>query len=286
MKVRRQLILVILGASVLFLPFPLLAEAQSFNYSTGAVADYKTCNITPDLPHTIKQAENVRGWLNRGGLGNFSRWVNGDVWGSDFRDGTGNNNDLESQGGSDRPHIYYFTGHGSCQNPPLATSGDFLLTCGTFGKPDSTTIGTSSRWGNSGGVARFIFVDASCPMDLVSLSNQWFPVFRGLHLATGHSGDVGHDTLDSDVRGNEFAAYNVGLSVMVLGITIQLIPRLSVSEAWMQDGLTDVQSGVCAVALAAGNDRNDAIDRRENEKIFDNRSNPAPNWFAWKWICS
>jgi hypothetical protein len=54
----------------------------------------------------------------------------------------------------------------------------------------------------------------------------------------------------------------------------------------MQAGLIDVQSKVCAVALAAGNDRNDAIDRREHEHVKDGRSNPTPNWFAWKWICA
>jgi hypothetical protein len=37
--------------------------------------------------------------------------------------------------------------------------------------------------------------------------------------------------------------------------------------------------------LAAGVDRNDAIDRRDNEKVTDNRSDPVPNWFAWRWVC-
>jgi len=73
---------VVLGGGVLLLLFPVIAAAQSFTYSAGAVSDYKTCNITPDLPRTIKQAENVRAWFDRGGLQNFSRWINGDVWGS------------------------------------------------------------------------------------------------------------------------------------------------------------------------------------------------------------
>jgi hypothetical protein len=54
----------------------------------------------------------------------------------------------------------------------------------------------------------------------------------------------------------------------------------------MSEGLIDVQPGVCAVAIAAGNDRNDAVNRRENETVKSNLSNPTPNWFAWKWICS
>jgi hypothetical protein len=51
----------------------------------------------------------------------------------------------------------------------------------------------------------------------------------------------------------------------------------------MDTGTIDIQSGCSAVALAAGANRDDAIDRRENERITDGRSNPVPNWFAWKW---
>jgi hypothetical protein len=251
------------------------------NYSTGAVDDYGTCGLSPDLPLTIPEAANFRGWFNFGGFPLFTRWTNGDVWGSDFRD-AGSPNDRDAGGGSDVPGIYFFSGHGVCQNPPIASSPDFLVTCGNFGKPDFDSIGASSRWGSiGGGNSQFMFLDASCPMDLVSLTNVWFPPFQGLHVAVGHSGDVNHDTLDSSDRGGQFAAYNVGLSVGFL----DLIPRLSVGDAWMVTGLVDVQNGVCAVALAAGNDRNDAIDRREHEKVRDNRTNPTPNWFAWKWIC-
>jgi len=37
--------------------------------------------------------------------------------------------------------------------------------------------------------------------------------------------------------------------------------------------------------IAAGNDRNDAIDRREHERVKDGRPDPTPNWFAWRWVC-
>ena len=39
------------------------------------------------------------------------------------------------------------------------------------------------------------------------------------------------------------------------------------------------------MSLAAGADRNDAINRRENERVSGNWVDPTPNWFAWKWIC-
>src|SRR5215207_321732 len=95
-------------------------------YSTGCVEDYATCGVTPDLPATIPEGENFRFWYNLGGFQLVSAWNNGDVWGSDFRDGT----DEDPGGGSDLPDIYLFAGHGSYQNPPTATSLDFLFTCG------------------------------------------------------------------------------------------------------------------------------------------------------------
>jgi hypothetical protein len=96
-------------------------------------------------------------------------------------------------------------------------------------------------------------------------------------MAVGHSGTSTSDALDSDVRGSLLAAYTSD--------ALFFFPHLSVGDAWMAVGIEDVQSGCCAVALAAGNNRDDAIDRRENEKVKDERADPTPNWFAWRWIC-
>jgi hypothetical protein len=247
-------------------------------YSTGCVRDYipNGC-LGPDLPATIPEGANFRFWYDfAGGFQLVSRWENGDVWGSDFRDAQGG--DLSSSGGSDVPEVYLYAGHGSCQNPPAPTSPDFIIVCGNFGKPDTTTIGAQSRWGNVQGNLRFAFIDASCPMDLVSIENSWFPVFQALHMAVGHSGTVNADALDSETRGSQLAAYTAGLPFP--------FPHLSVGDAWMSAGINDIQPGCCAVALAAGNDQNDAIDRRENERVKDNRADPTPNWFAWKWVCA
>jgi len=243
-------------------------------YSTGCVRDYiANCGAGPDLPLTIPEGANFRFWYDLAGFQLFTRWENGDVWGSDFRDGT----DLAADGGSDVPEIYFFSGHGFCENPPNATSGDFIVVCGNFGKPDATNIGSQSRWGNNGGRLRFAFIDASCPMDLPSETTEWFSPFGGLHMATGHSGDVSHDTLDSEWRVFEFAGFTAGFV---------FFPQMPVGDAWMASGLIDVQPGVCAVATAAGNDENDAINRRENEFVTSNWGNPSNNWLAWKWVCS
>jgi len=246
-------------------------------YSTGGVRDYvaKGCG-GPDLPATISEVRAFQAWYGFAGHTAVSTWENGDVWGSDFRDDGG---DVDPSGGSDLPEIYLFAGHGSCQNPPKATDPDFLIVCGNFGTPNTVNVGNSSRWGNGQGSLQFMFVDASCPMDLVSLSKNWFPVFRGLHMATGHSGTSNADALDSDARGSQLAARTAGLPPPFSW----LFPQQSVGDAWMDAGTIDIQSGCSAVALAVGATQADAIDRRENERVTDNRSDPVVNWAAWKW---
>lgn len=248
---------------------------MNMRFSTGAVRDYsKNCGGS-DLPLTIPEAREFQAWYRLAGHTSVSTWENADVWGSDFRDGT----DLDPGGGSDAPDIYFFTGHGSCQQPPGANDPDFIVVCSTVGKPNFVNVGTSSRWGNGNGRAQFMFIDASCPMDLISLSNNWFPTFVGLHVAVGHSGTATADTLDSVGRGSQFAARTAGLP----GLLNWLFPQQSVGDAWMDTGTIDIQSGCSAVAIATGRDRADAIDRRENERITDNRPDPPANWFAWKW---
>jgi hypothetical protein len=254
-----------------------IAVPAQLRYSTGAVRDYQTngCNGS-NLPLTIPEADNFRAWYNLGGFSVFSQWANKDVWGSDFRDGAGS--DMEPGGGSDMADIYFFTGHGTCQNPPNANSSDFINVCSPNGQPNSTNVGASSRWGNNGGRLKFAFIDASCPMDLVSIANQWFPVFRGLHVAIGNSGTTNQDTLDSADRGSQFASRTAGVPLF-------WFPNQSVGDAWMATGTIDIESGCCAVVIAAGETEADAVNRRENEKVKSGWGNPTPNWFAWRWIC-
>lgn len=247
-------------------------------YSTGAVRDYipNGCG-GPDLPLTIPEARAFQFWYTLAGHTAVRTWENGDVWGSDFRNDGGDNN---TDGGSDTTDIYFYTGHGSCQNPPTATSPDFISVCGNFGTPNNVNIGTQSGWGNTPGVLQFLFLDASCPMDLVSLENNWFPAFQGMHVAVGHSGTVNADTLDSSDRGSAFAARTAGLPAPLSW----LLPQQSVGDAWMDTGTIDIQSGCSAVVLAVGATEAEAIDRRDNERITDDRPSPGSDWtwMAWR----
>ncbi|MFD9791075.1 DUF6345 domain-containing protein [Streptomyces sp. NPDC059070] len=244
-------------------------------FSTGAVRDYVPNGCGgPDLPATIPEARGFAAVFQMAGHQLFSHWENRDVWGSDFRETGGG--DLEPQGGSDLVELYFFTGHGICQRSPQATDPDFLVVCGRFGQPNVITIGKEIRWGNSRNGIQYAVIDASCPMDLVSLANSWFPVFQGMHIALGHSGNLSADTLDSADRGIVFAIRATG--------AFWFFPHQSVGDAWMDSGTIDIQSGCSAVALAAGESRSDAIWRRDNETIgVHSTFNFTPAWFAWKW---
>jgi len=257
--------------------------AVAQNYSTGAVNVYSTCNLRPDLPNRIEAADRFRDWYNLAGFPIVSRWENDNVFNTDFTDGPGK--DMDPGGGSDAPDIYLFAGHGSCQNPPTATDPDFVVTC-SHGVGNFTDIGASSRWGNAGGHLRFMFVDASCPMDRISISHNWFAPFEGLHMATGHSGRVTNDTLDSPSRPAEFAVRTIGAQTTFLGIVISTIPKEPVAWAWMDAGLIDVQSQVCAVAIANDATEAAAVNRRDNEFVSPSFGKPSGNWFAWRWVCS
>jgi hypothetical protein len=119
--------------------------------------------------------------------------------------------------------------------------------------------------------------------------------FASWYLLSGHTavtrwenGDVWGDDFrdnggDLDPSGGselpEIAARTAGLP----GQLRWLFPQQSVGDAWMDTGTIDIQSGCSAVALAVGANRDDAIDRRENERVTDRRVDPAANWAAWKW---
>jgi hypothetical protein len=260
-----------------------LTAAYAQTYSTGAVGIYSTCGDS-DLRLAIPEAANVRSWFDSAGFSQVSRWENDDVWNTDFSDGP--SNDMEPQGGSDVANVYFFAGHGICQNTPMLSSPDFISTC-SGGVIQDTNIGMSSRWGNGGGNSQFMLLDGSCPMDLVSLESNWFPPFQGLHIATGHSGTENNDTRDSSFRGGEFAARTLGTFSIFepFLIKIWLIPPLSVTWAWMETGLIDVDPQVCAVSVANDTTAETASNRRDNEFINQTWGRQSGDWFAWRWVC-
>ena len=265
------------------------------NYSMGCINKYSAAGFptSADLSNRCTATDGFSAWFNVFGQHHLRfYWHDTLVWPSDYTE--------DSFGGFDVGEVDWssadlnvFSGHGSCQNPPTATSPDFIVTAKP-GAANFVNIHNSLRLGEFPGSGVFgqngnlntFMVDASCPMDRVSLTNQWWDVFQGLHLAMGHSGDSGgHDNLDSPTK-----LPTVGMYLGPFGPIFAppfLFGSSSYRTAWMSAGLIDVQSQVCAVITATGRTEDEAVNRRDFETPT-NRIPDAmpPTWIAWRWVCA
>jgi hypothetical protein len=240
-------------------------------------------------------------WVNTFGEHNLRfYWPNTLVWPSDYREDSfsGGRDDVEVDWSS--ADLAVFSGHGSCQNPPIASSPDFLVTAKPGDPGNFVDINANMRLGEfpgsgvfgSNGNLNTLIINASCPMDLVSLTNQWWDVFQGLHIAMGHSGDIKHDNLDSDLKLPTVGMYLSGVTFFSpLPDIFPEVPVRGVESsyraAWMSAGLIDVQSQVCAVIIATGRTEAEAVNRRDFETLTNRIPDALPSaWIAWRWVCA
>jgi hypothetical protein len=271
-----------------------MQPAAATNFSMACVSKYSNASgftTADDLPNACGSTDGFKYWFNL--LGNHSLryyWKDTLVWPSDYTE--------DSLGGSDNAEVDWssadlalFSGHGSCQNPPNANSPDFIVTArnGIGRNANFVNIRNALRLGEFPGSGVFgqngnlntLILDASCPMDLVSLTTQWWPVFQGLHVAMGHSGDVNHDNLDSAAKLTQVGMY-LGPNVPF----VNWIGGASYRTAWMSAGLVDVQSQVCAVITAAGRTQDEALNRRDFETPTSRIADALPaSWLAWRFVC-
>jgi len=265
-------------------------QAQ-INFDMGCVERYSDASgftASDNVSLTCDATDGFAAWFRFSWFGSTPTgklrfyWHNTFVWPSDYReDSFGGNDVAESDWASS--DLAVFSGHGICQNPPVAASPDFIVTAknGIGRGANFVDIHASLRLGEypgsgvfgSNGNLNALMINASCPMDLVSLTTQWWDVFQGLHLAMGHSGDMSHDNLDSSVK-----LPTVGFYLGLLGSSYR--------TAWMSAGLIDVQSGVCAVIAGTGRTEAEAVARRDDEKPLVRMPSALPaTWIAWRWTC-
>jgi len=284
---RRYWIRLVLRCALVMLPIASFAT----NYSMGCINKYSAAGFptSADLSNRCIATDGFSAWFNLFGQHRLRfYWHDTLVWPSDYTE--------DSFGGLDNVEIDWssadlnvFAGHGSCQNPPTATDPDFIVTAKP-GAANFVNIHNSLRLGEFPGSGVFgqdgnlntFMVDASCPMDLVSLTNQWWDVFQGLHIAMGHSGDVNHDNLDSPTK-----LPMVGMYLGPFGFPPFFSGSSSYRTAWMSAGLIDVESQVCAVITATGRTEDEAVNRRDFETPTNRVEDALPaTWIAWRWVCA
>jgi hypothetical protein len=279
-----------LGVALVFLSLPTTAKAT--NYSMGCVNKYSSAGFptSADLSNRCIATDGFSAWFNLFGQHRLRfYWHDTLVWPSDYtEDSLGGFDNVESDWSS--ADLNVFSGHGSCQNPPKATDPDFIVTAKP-GANNFVNIHSQLRLGEFPGSGVFgqngnldtLMLDASCPMDLVSMTNQWWDVFQGLHIAMGHSGDSGgHDNLDSAIK-----LPTVGMYLSSFGLPPIFAPPTSYRTAWMSAGLIEVQPQVCAVITATGRTEDEAVNRRDFETPTNRIADAMPpTWIAWRWVCS
>jgi hypothetical protein len=280
---RRPLLNLLVALAVLLCAPP---ASWAINYDMACVERYSDAGFpeSANVSLTCDATDGFGLWFDVfGGHNRRFYWKNTLVWPRDYtEDSLGGGDQIES----DRPgaNLTVFSGHGSCQNPPGPSSPDFLVTAQP-GAANFVDINASLRLGEFPGSGVFgsngnldtLMINASCPMDLVSLTNEWWAVFQGLHLAMGHSGTSTMDNLDSDDKLPTVGLYLTGLPFR---------PASSYRTAWMSAGLIDVQRGVCAVITATGRTEAEAVSRRDFETPTSAIPDALPaTWIAWRWIC-
>ena len=185
--------------------------------SVHLAASFRTCVDDPgggQLPRLVQPR----------GPPVVSRWENGDVCGIGLprrRAGT----PISSGTAAATSPTSVHTGHGTCQAAP-ADRSDFIVVARQRGTPISTNIGTSSRWGNGERPPEIRVHRCELPDGPRAAVEQLVPPFQGLHVATGHSGDKMHDTLDSSTRAGSSRPTRSGSRSTWAFFTISYFPEL------------------------------------------------------------
>lgn len=188
-------------------------------------------------------------------------WGEGNAWATDFEHPDFGGDSLNW---SDNVHFFYYADHGG-------DFGDNIFAIGLAARHNNCNS-SSNLWRFGTKSMKWCVLDA-CDVVLNTDPNHivavWGPVMRGVHMIFGFVGNVATGSSNSG-RGSGFA--NAAADGRPLANT------------WLDNAYSVTSHPNVPIAIAAGVDRNDAINRRENETLnFRDASIPAANWFAWKW---
>jgi hypothetical protein len=202
----------------------------------------------------------LNGMKSRGHTERFN-WGNGNAFERDFRDA--------ASGGDDRDWIdavdfAHFSSHGG-------TDANNVFTGNFGGQVDSCTWRSDqARYGNDFNL-EYLIIDACNSLELSGdVIATWHNTFRGLRMIFAFT-DLVSDSWWTGGRGYRF------------GRRAGNNDRLT--NAWLDESY----SFWCddnPVAMAAGRNRTDAINRRDNERVnggFGDIPHNEITYYAWKW---
>jgi Family of unknown function (DUF6345) len=199
------------------------------------------------------------GMVSRGHSGSFN-WGNSNAWERDFRDSIFGGDD---HNWIDNVDFAHFSSHGSCSvnNVYRGYFGGQVDNC--------TWQSDSARLGNQN--LEWLALDTCNSLELTrNIISVWHNAFHRLHMILGFT-DLVSDSSWTASRG-----YNFGRRA---GNNDKL------ADAWL-DECYSFWADDNPVAMTSGRTRDDAIYRRDNERIYSNFSDIPHNeisWYAWKW---
>jgi hypothetical protein len=256
------------------------AAASARTFSVECVDNYAACG-GGSLSDANDECDDIQDIMTDAGHTEKWNFRDGDVWGNDFRDKS------PTEEFSDEAEVFFYAGHGTCVGGQGKTC-DRPFTCANTPKGGNNTVvvASQSRWGSlspNKGKARWMVHDSSCSMEVVPggtnaatvsrLATGWLPAFDGMHLAVGGHCSPTADMQDSEDRGEDFVE--------------DLTDGDGFTNAWMDDGLIDVDDGACAVTMAGGSSSFIALTRMlfEGLSFSFNDTGGKATFLAYSYVC-
>jgi hypothetical protein len=218
----------------------------------------QSCGIQWNLSHQRDQAAGFLGAMMGHGHQKIFHYAEKDVWPTDFEHPSFGGDSLNY---IDNVHFFYYADHGG------TWSDEFHIGFADMGH--GGCLSDTSRWRLGVKQLKWAVFDACDavidPNNADQIWNIWGSPIQGAHMVFGFIGDC----YGNPNRGRAFAnAVSGGASLAI---------------AWM-DSAFRANPHDSPIAIAAGVDRNDAINRRENENLNWRDANiAATGWLAWKW---
>jgi hypothetical protein len=217
---------------------------------------------TSNLPYQDSVAGGFANAMRGHGHALLFNWGDQNAWATDFEHPSFGGDSLTW---SDNVHFCYYADHGG-------DFGDNILLIGFASMVNYCTSGCN-KWKLGANLLKWCVFDCcdgvlnTDPNHIVAV---WGRAMQGVHLVFTFIGNVRTNSSNSG-RGSSFG--NAAAEGRPL------------ANAWLESAYsTTSHEPNRPIAIAAGVDRNDAINRRENENLhFRDIAIFATNWLAWKY---
>jgi hypothetical protein len=211
-----------------------------------------------DLSYVDDQAEGFFNTMGGHGHVKVFDWGNDNAWETDFRHPDFGGDSLNW---TDNVHFCFVADHGGNNNNMFSIA---------FSKSHNNCQSVATQWRLGRKMLKWM-VHSSCDAvlntDASHIVAVWGGPMQGIHIVCGYIG-TSADSWWTDDLGEDFAD--------------DICDGDAIAESWVSRAYS-FWTGDDSIAIAAGETRDDAINRRDNETLNWRDLNVAStNWLAWK----